>query len=168
MALHDDLLEQAEHLARLDKVGPPRQANLRRSVSTAYYALFHLLIAEAVSLLPARPIALRQQASRSFSHDEMKRVCSGIASGNPEKTTALIMSPLKFSSPVRAVASVFDDLQDALHRADYDVFWRFTRSEALRLLFLTRLTFAMWRRVCTNEEAKVFLVALMLQKKWSR
>jgi uncharacterized protein (UPF0332 family) len=40
VALHDDLLAQAEHLARVDKK-KPKQANLRRAVSAAYYALFH-------------------------------------------------------------------------------------------------------------------------------
>ena len=45
MAFADDLLAQAYHLARLD---PESQANLRRAVSTGYYALFHLLIDEAV------------------------------------------------------------------------------------------------------------------------
>jgi uncharacterized protein (UPF0332 family) len=40
------LLEQAKHLANREKKRP-RQASLRRAVSTAYYALFHLLIYEA-------------------------------------------------------------------------------------------------------------------------
>ncbi len=42
MSLHADLLDQAEQLAHLD---PRRrkQANLRRAISSAYYALFHLL-----------------------------------------------------------------------------------------------------------------------------
>jgi hypothetical protein len=40
MSLHADLLEQAEHLAQLDPTRP-KQANLRRAVSSAYYALIH-------------------------------------------------------------------------------------------------------------------------------
>ena len=48
MAYANDLLELAQHLAKLDSENP-RQACLRRAVSTAYYALFHLLIAEATS-----------------------------------------------------------------------------------------------------------------------
>jgi len=38
--MHSDLLQQAESLARLDLRGAPRQANLRRAVSSTYYALF--------------------------------------------------------------------------------------------------------------------------------
>jgi uncharacterized protein (UPF0332 family) len=40
MALHDDLLDQAQHLA-LGEPQRPKQASLRRAVSASYYALFH-------------------------------------------------------------------------------------------------------------------------------
>ena len=43
MAFADDLLKQAFLLLNKEP-RTPTQASLRRSVSTAYYALFHLLI----------------------------------------------------------------------------------------------------------------------------
>ena len=46
MGLAEDLLRQADHLAAYERLNPS-QASLRRAVSTAYYALFHLLIGEA-------------------------------------------------------------------------------------------------------------------------
>ncbi len=46
MALAQDLLEQAQHLAVYEGSNPS-QAALRRSISTAYYALFHLLVEDA-------------------------------------------------------------------------------------------------------------------------
>jgi len=39
MAFAEDLLEQAEFLANRESV-QPKQASLRRAVSTAYYAVF--------------------------------------------------------------------------------------------------------------------------------
>ncbi|MBS1874595.1 MAG: hypothetical protein JSU00_15375 [Acidobacteria bacterium] len=48
MGLPEDLLEQADHLARWDWKHP-KQASLRRAVSTAYYAVFHMLVSEAVA-----------------------------------------------------------------------------------------------------------------------
>jgi uncharacterized protein (UPF0332 family) len=48
MALADELIDQAYHLLSLDHPKPPKQVNLRRAVSAAYYSLFHLLIDEAV------------------------------------------------------------------------------------------------------------------------
>src|SRR5437660_11994768 len=60
MAYHDDLLEQPTQ---------PRQASLRRAISSTYYALFHLLIAEAVSKW--KITAQRPQLSRIFEHGRM-------------------------------------------------------------------------------------------------
>ena len=45
MTLHHDLLDQASHLATRE-TKKPKQASLRRAVSAAYYALFHLLVAD--------------------------------------------------------------------------------------------------------------------------
>jgi len=47
MPFADDLLKQAYHLASKERKNP-KQASLRRAVSTAYHALVHLLIDEAV------------------------------------------------------------------------------------------------------------------------
>jgi hypothetical protein len=46
MVFADDLLEQAYHLLNEDG-DPPKQASPRRAVSTACYALFHLLIEDS-------------------------------------------------------------------------------------------------------------------------
>lgn len=47
MNLHNELLRQARHLATKEP-RRPLQASLRRAVSAAYYALFHLLVDDAV------------------------------------------------------------------------------------------------------------------------
>jgi hypothetical protein len=49
MGLADDLLGLADRLAKPTS-SDPEQASLRRAVSTAYYALFHLLVAEVAQL----------------------------------------------------------------------------------------------------------------------
>ena len=68
MPFPDHLLEQARLLANLDKKRP-RQASLRRAVSTAYYALFHLLTDAAVrNWKKARQRAL---LARAFEHRGM-------------------------------------------------------------------------------------------------
>jgi hypothetical protein len=56
MALPEDLLEQAQHLVSGERTRP-RQASLRRALSTAYYSLFHLLISEATQLWKRPPVA---------------------------------------------------------------------------------------------------------------
>ena len=77
MSLHLDLLRQARHLATREP-RRPSQASLRRSVSTAYYALFHLLVDEAVRrmVVSTRPPRLSEARLRSWQHDEGgKDVC---------------------------------------------------------------------------------------------
>ena len=69
MAHAEDLLELARHLANLERI-QPRQAYLRRAVSTAYYALFHLLISEAT--LNWGRSDLRAELGRVFAHGKMK------------------------------------------------------------------------------------------------
>jgi len=75
MPFADDLLEQAYDLAHKEPRNA-KQASRRRAVSTAYYALFHLLIDEAVSKWAVE--RQRSILARTFEHDKMKRVCAEI------------------------------------------------------------------------------------------
>ena len=70
MAYANELLELAQEIANLHP-GHPHQPSLRRAVSTAYYALFHLLIAEATANWQ-RP-ELRAILGRVFDHGPMKQ-----------------------------------------------------------------------------------------------
>lgn len=74
----DDLLAQAKDLAFKEKK-KPRQASLRRAVSSAYYSLFHLLLDEAAALVAgAGPLKsktdLRRLVGRSFTHDRQTQI----------------------------------------------------------------------------------------------
>lgn len=66
MGLADDLLQQADHLATYEGV-TPSQASLRRALSTAYYALFHLLIEEAARQWQGS-LEARTGVERGFQH----------------------------------------------------------------------------------------------------
>lgn len=77
--LPQDLLRQARHLAIKER-GRPQQASLRRAISTAYYAVFHLLSLEASSLVcPAQPAGLGRHIQRALVHTDMKNACKGIS-----------------------------------------------------------------------------------------
>jgi hypothetical protein len=73
MRLPEGLLEQAQHLVRREP-RRPKQASLRRAISTAYYALFHLLISEAV--LNWKRAADRAALARMFEHAHMRNTCA--------------------------------------------------------------------------------------------
>lgn len=82
MSFPEDMLEIAEELANRDP-NRPKQASLRRAISTAYYALFHLLVQDSASrLVPgADNDPLRNLVSRAFNHGSMKELCLAYAKG---------------------------------------------------------------------------------------
>jgi len=167
MALADDLLAQAQTLATLDE-GIPSQANLRRAISSAYYALFHLLIAEAVELLmPAAPPGLRARASRAFSHGEMKQTCYRFLTKRIVEDLAPLLHT-SVSSEVLSIAETFVKLQEQRHLAAYDVGISFTRADTLSSVNESRRAFTDWKLIRETDEATVFLAALVFAKRWDR
>lgn len=142
MSLHDDLLEQANHLAHREP-GKPRQASLRRSVSAAYYGLFHLLVREGVQTLVSDP-ELKKLLTRAFDQSEMKRVSRAFVAGN-------LPVALKPYEPVpqdlQVVSRIFADLQEARHQADYDIGRKpFSRREVTQIVLHARNAFEAWER----------------------
>src|SRR5258707_15869679 len=98
MAFADDLLEQAQHLARREPKRP-KQASLRRAISTAYYALFHLLTTSAAANW--KHVGQRVDLARAFEHSRMKDASRKIASRQFGGQTPTVVTQL------RAVAKAF-------------------------------------------------------------
>jgi uncharacterized protein (UPF0332 family) len=160
-----DLIEQAEHLARRE-LTKPRQVSLRRAVSAAYYALFHMLIDDAVlRLIPNAPALLRVQAQRAFTHRDMRSACEQFTkSSNP--FARLLVRPVE--SELQTVAEAFVDLQFRRHAADYDLTQIFDRMEVLGIIDQASAAVAAWSRVRNAPNANVFLAALLLNNRWNR
>ena len=167
MSYPEDLLKQANHLARLDRKKPV-QANLRRAISAAYYALFHLLICDAAKRFsPPEPKGLQQQWQRAFAHGAMKDICQKFASVNlPENLRPLLAAPL--SKELIAIAKAFVSLQQARHDADYDLRQAFSRPDAINQIKKAENAFVAWKQIRRAPDAAVFLSALLLSKQWSR
>jgi hypothetical protein len=165
MAFHDDLLEQANHLAMRER-SRPRQASLRRAVSSAYYALFHLLATEgARQLAPPQPAALRVRIRRAFAHARMKDACRQFRTPNPPDSIKSVLA-LPLERDLILVASAFIALQEARHEADYDLGMTFNRIDVLQNVQRARTAFASWQAVRARPNAAVFLAALILQNQW--
>jgi hypothetical protein len=168
--LHDDLLEQARHLASREPK-KPRQASLRRAVSAAYYAMLHLLAsAGSEALAPHRPVGLRPQIRRAFAHAEMKVVCKQFARGSVDNLTPgtahLVTAPIE--PELKNVADTFVELQEARHNADYDLTNPFDRIDVLQKIALVEKAFDDWKVVCDRHNSVAFLAALLLQRQWNR
>ncbi len=163
MSLHHDLLEQAKHLANREP-RRPRQASLRRAVSTAYYALFHLLVDEVTTMLVPDP-KLRRLVGRALVHDEMKQASVSFkSSGLPPHVEAVCGTVVP--PALKLVAEVFVELQEARHEADYKLDRTFTRGNAQYLVSRANQAFQAWSDVRAEPIAKVYLASLLLWKRW--
>ena len=101
----------------------PTQANLRRCISTCYYAVFHALAkACADGLVGAtksrRPNKAWVEVYRGLEHGPSKNACSN-ARG------------IAFPEDLKAFSDAFVQLQETRHLVDYDPMVRPTRADAL-------------------------------------
>jgi hypothetical protein len=129
------VIEHARDLARHQSgAGRPRPIWLRRSVSAAYYAVFHafgLRIAEQV--LPQGTPTDQQRLTRSLEHGALREVCQWVT-GNPgagKQHVQPIVATLQADPDIRQLASITFRLQEARHLADYDHLAAFDKASAL-------------------------------------
>ncbi len=106
--------------------GRPRQSELRRAVSSAYYAIFHALALAAADLLigtnrNSRIETLWLQIYRSLEHGYARNQCQNPAIG-------------QFPPEIRDFAAQFVAMQALRHNADYNPAVTFTRREVMRLI----------------------------------
>ncbi len=165
--MHKDLLEQAVRLAKLD-ARRPKQANLRRAVSSAYYALFHLLVDEACRVqigAQHNQSSFRQVLGRAFVHSVMKEACKSFGGGTLKKGAAKGL-PATYATPIeiRELAATFVVLQDYRHVADYDLTERFKRSDVLLLINEVQRRIRAFTNLESSTEKRFFLSCLWAWK----
>ena len=155
------LLEQSHHLATRERTRP-RQASLRRAVSTAYYAIFHLLIHEAT--LNWKRASQRDLFARYFEHGKMKNaaerqrgLCDRFLNSNPPPTSTQADRLRK----LRLVANVFIESQQLRHSADYDNSKAWTRTDTLDLIASVTAAFKSWQAIREHDDAQAFLISLL-------
>ena len=159
MSLHQDLLILARELVDRNPAAPV-QADLRRGVATAYYALFHLLVHEATNRLVA--IAdLRPRVARAFDHKTMRSVCQEYVGLHPNLAGNL-MTAAGQSVPtrIRDIAREFIALQDARIQADYDTATVILQPRADTDVMRAESAFIDWAAVQNDPGAHTFLAEL--------
>ncbi|MBW3599365.1 MAG: hypothetical protein KY475_19110 [Planctomycetes bacterium] len=161
--MHDNLLAQARRLARLDP-SRPKQANLRRAVSSAYYAVFHFLADQACrAAIGAHHDQgpYRQVLARAFAHNVMKAACVSFAGGTLKASVAKgLPSGFVVSTEIRHIARTFVNLQEQRHLADYDLSERFRRSDVLLLVDQAENAVRQFKALPASNEKKFFLACL--------
>ncbi|MCY4054706.1 MAG: hypothetical protein OXF25_01250 [Cyanobacteria bacterium MAG CAR3_bin_5] len=166
MSLAADLLQQAHHLLNLDS-RRPRQANLRRSISTAYYSLFSLLVdAAAVAMVGGGPEKklLRGYVIRAFGHRSIADVCRGFAQKNPGQKIREVLAGHDISHGLADMADTFCNLQNERNEADYNFVRSYTKEDAMIIYNLAKIAHQKWQNIKDDETTKIFLAALLVHQ----
>lgn len=159
MELAGDLLDVAEHLA-LYQGANPTQAALRRAVSTAYYAIFHLLIHDAADRWSGSPEA-RTGFMRAFEHTSMKKASDQFERGNWVDWNG---NTPKIPETVRSVARAFVNLQNLRHKADYSND-EWTADQVNLILEVARKALDDWNVIRHDPLAGNYLAPMLLKKR---
>ena len=137
----EHFFEQAELLVSSSGSRRPRQVDLRRAISDAYYAVFHATLAAAADQTVGRG---RHQSAhyglvyRSVDHRVLRELCKEV-----QKTTTTAKYrkyiPLDgFGPDIGAFAEAVLELQLRREAADYDPLESFKRSDARLAINLGR------------------------------
>ena len=153
MAYHDDLIEHAIFLSDVNLPVDPKQVHLRRAISAAYYALFHLLTTEAAQNWKHQ--SQRNRFARMFDHGRMK-TCSSKVSSRP-----LPIDPagISIATDLKLIADSFVSLQQARHTADNSKVW--SRAQVWEMIDQAERAMSAWMRIREKEIAQDYLFDLM-------
>jgi uncharacterized protein (UPF0332 family) len=159
LGLAHDLLQQANHLATYEGANPS-QASLRRAVSTAYYALFHLLVEEAGGRWQGS-IEARTGLERALQHGSMKSTSRKFQNATWEDWHG---NQQAVPPALQRVASAFVDLQDERHTADYDNHEQWSPTDVQAILDSAYSAFQDWQSIRTDPMAGNYLLMMLVQK----
>lgn len=148
MGYHDHLIDHAVSLSELNLPDEPKQVDLRRAVSAAYYGLFHLLTTEAAKNWKHE--RHRHRFSRMLEHETMRKRSSAVSSAYP---------------PLKLVAESFVKLQQARLTADYDNSKVWSRDEVRELVAVAEDAMAFWPDIREKEVVQDYLLDLFVRER---
>ena len=162
MPFPNDLLEQAWHLANREPKRP-KQASLRRAVSAAYYALFHLLTTETAKNW--KRAAERPTLARMLDHGPMGKVCTTKRDELNEyfKRSPRSSREREVAQHLHTITNTFVVMLQHRHTADYNGAIKWTRTDTLDKIQLVEAAFESWREIREEPVAQNFLVTLLLR-----
>jgi hypothetical protein len=160
MAYADDLLQLALEIANL-RGSDAHQPSLRRGLSTAYYALFHLLISDAIS--DCNDPHLRAALARLFDHGPMRKASEdklselkGLSKQRPPEASEHFV---KYH--LRNVAETFRRAQHNRNEADYNLTREWQPTEVSLLNEGIKDAFESWSRIREERAARDYLIAML-------
>jgi hypothetical protein len=160
MAYPDDLLQFAQEMANLHP-GEAHQPSLRRAVSTGYYALFHLLISDAVA--NCTDPQFRATLARMFDHGPMKQASDRKLS---ELNDFFNRQPLEgpehtIKDHLYNVAETFSQAQQDRNEADYNLLREWQPTQVSLVLEGIADAFKSWSIIRDEPAARDYLISML-------
>lgn len=163
MPVPSELLALARNLSTGSGGSQPNDSELRRAVSTAYYALFHKVVRTAAS----RFMGPGQENSagfsilyRCFQHRVIKTVCEEIQVPTLKQKYQTSLRRTSVSQDMKDFPVIFAALQEARHLADYDPAIRFLPSDVTSWIDGAEVAMNAFDRATVDE--KTDILALMM------
>jgi len=139
---HEHLFEQAERLVLAPQAGPPRQVDIRRAISAAYYGVFHAVAAAAADQFVGVSLRSTSQYTlvyRSLDHRALKDLCEDLRKTAIPARYATHIPLDGFDEGIIAFATALTELQQKRNSADYDSAYRFRSSDAISAVNAARV-----------------------------
>jgi len=159
----EHLFEQADRLIVPPQAGPPRQVDVRRAISAAYYGVFHAtLTAAADHFVGSAKRGTRQYGLvyRSVQHGALRSLCELATKPRLAAKYAPHVPNGSFGPNISAFAAAAFELQEKRHSADYDPLIRVKTSDAKLAIGTARAALQRFDSA-TASEREAFLTLLL-------
>ena len=134
---------------------PPSQTDMRRAISTAYYAVFHTLAASNAELIAGQP----QSNMSSYAWERVYRRLDHGRARNNLRAVLTLLSPNGEN-----FARTFIDLQDLRQEADYDPNFSVTRTRTLNIIAQAETAIGDFAQL-TQEERRLLATQSMFDRR---
>ncbi len=160
MAYADELLQLAREIVNLHP-NEAHQGSLRRALSTAYYALFHLLISDAVA--SCTEPRLRASLARMFDHGPMMQASERKMSALKDffKQRPAKGQEYDLNDHLYSIAETFSEAHYNRHEADYNLIREWQPTEVSLLIERVADAFNRWSIIRENPAARDYLISML-------
>jgi hypothetical protein len=159
----DHLFDQARRLVTLSPAGPPRQVDLRRAISSAYYGLFHFTLASLADLFVGKAYQATSRYAlvyRAIDHRSLRILCVEAQKRSPSRGYGPYIPATGFGAEIALFAGAVIDLQEKRHQADYNPQPRFRTRDAVLAIAAARSAVRSFKQAGEHQQ-KAFLTLLL-------
>ena len=157
----NELLQQADLLVSRTT---PTQADLRRAISSAIYAVFHFCLTAAADMVigsSAPSTARYSHVYRSIDHKVLRGLCGQLGQTQPQNVA---ITPSSSFGHLQDFARLTASLYEQRILADYDPSRTYSETEVRVVISDARQAIA-WFTSCDDEQQKAFLTMLLFRQR---